>query len=167
MRFLKVAGKVVSLSQAIEDNIQPGMAIHIGLEAGAGACELARQFWGSKADWTLIMNMIGGHHALSLLHGGLVKKLIFTNSADIYPRPYPNPVIQCSFKDKSIDLENWSLLSMTQALMAGALRLPFIPTRSIAGSSLADDNRHAFVVTEDVFGSGEKIGLIKSLCPSN
>ncbi|HUT69879.1 MAG TPA: CoA-transferase [Desulfatiglandales bacterium] len=157
--------KVVSLSEAIENNIKSGMAIHISLEAGAASCELARQFWGSKADFTLIMNMIGGHHALSLLHGGLVKKLIFTNSADIYPKPYPNPVIQRAFKDKSIELENWSLLSLTQALMAGALNLPFIPTRSIKGSSLADDNRHAFMVMDDVFGSGERIGLIKSLCP--
>ena len=158
-------GKIVSLSQAIENNIESGMAIHISLEAGAAACDLARQFWGSKADFTLIMNMVGGHHALSLLHGGLVKKLIFTNSSDIYPRPYPNPVIQRAFKQKSIDLENWSLLSLTQALMAGALNLPFIPTRSIIGSSLADDNRHAIKVVEDVFGSGERIGLIKSLCP--
>jgi len=158
-------GKVVSLSQAIKNNIKSGMAIHISLEAGAASCELARQFWGTKPDFTFIMNMIGGHHALSSLHGGLVKKLIFTNSADIYPRPYPNPVIQRAFKDKSIELENWSLLSMTQALMAGALNLPYIPTRSIIGSSLADENRHAFMVVEDVFGSRERIGLIKSLCP--
>lgn len=160
-----MASKVVSLSQAIENNIKSGMTIHISLQAGAATCELARQFWDRSADFTLIMNMIGGHHALSLVHGGLVKKLIFTNSADIYPRPYPNAVIQRAFKHKSIDLENWSLLSLTQALMAGALGLPFIPTRSIIGSSLADDNRHAFTVVEDVFGSGERIGLIKSLCP--
>ncbi len=57
------------------------------------------------------------------------------------------------------------MLSLTQALMAGALNLPFIPTRSIIGSSLADDNKHAIRVVDDVFGSGEKIGLIKSLCP--
>jgi acyl CoA:acetate/3-ketoacid CoA transferase alpha subunit/acyl CoA:acetate/3-ketoacid CoA transferase beta subunit len=95
----------------------------------------------------------------------LVKKLIFATCADIYPRPYPNPVIQRAFKNKSCELENWSMLSLTQALMAGALNLPFTPTRSVIGSSLADDNKHAFKVVEDVFGSGEKIGLIKSLCP--
>ena len=33
------------------------------------------------------------------------------------------------------------------------------------GSSLADDNKHAIRVVDDVFGSKEKIGLIKSLCP--
>ncbi len=116
-------------------------------------------------DFTLIMNMIGGHHALSLIHGGLVKKLIFATCADIYPRPYPNPVIQRAFNNNSCELENWSMLSLTQAVMAGALNLPFIPTRSVIGSSLADDNKHAIRVIDDVFGSGEKIALIKSICP--
>ena len=157
--------KVVSLNRAIEENIAPGMALHIGLQAGAATCELARQFWGKKADFTLIMNMIGGHHALSLVHGGLVKRLIFATCADIYPRPYPNPVIQRAFQDRTCMLENWSMLSLTQALMAGALNLPFTTTCSVIGSSLADDNRHAIRVIEDVFGSGEKVGLIKSLCP--
>ncbi|MBW2249586.1 MAG: hypothetical protein JRF60_02885 [Deltaproteobacteria bacterium] len=157
--------KVVSLNHAIKENIKPGMTIHIGLEAGALSRELARQFWGSKADFTLIMNMIGGHHALSLIHGELVKKLIFATCADIFPRPYPNPVIQRAFKQKKIELENWSMLSLIQSLQAGALNLPFATTRSIMGSSLADDNSHAFKIVDDPFGSGEKIGLIKSLSP--
>ena len=97
--------KVVSLNHAIKENIKPGMTIHIGLEAGALSRELARQFWGSKADFTLIMNMIGGHHALSLIHGELVKKLIFATCADIFPRPYPNPVIQRAFKQKKLSLK--------------------------------------------------------------
>jgi acyl CoA:acetate/3-ketoacid CoA transferase alpha subunit/acyl CoA:acetate/3-ketoacid CoA transferase beta subunit len=160
-----VTSKVISLHQAIENNIAPGMTIHISLQAGAATCELARQFWDQKPDFKLIMNMIGGHHALSLIHGGLVKKLIFATCADIYPRPYPNPVIQRAFKNKSCELENWSMLSLTQALMAGALNLPFAPTRSVIGSSLADDNKHAFKVVENVFGGGEKIGLIKSISP--
>ena len=160
-----MTSKVVSLRQAIESNVKPGMTIHISLQAGAATCELARQFWGKAADFTLIMNMIGGHHALSLVHGGLVKRLIFATCADIYPRPYPNPVIQRAFKNNSCVLENWSMLSLTQALLAGALNLPFIPTRSVIGSSLADDNQHAFRIVEDVFGSGDKVGLIKSLCP--
>jgi acyl CoA:acetate/3-ketoacid CoA transferase alpha subunit/acyl CoA:acetate/3-ketoacid CoA transferase beta subunit len=160
-----VTSKVVSLRHAIEVNITPGMTVHISLQAGAATCELARQFWDQDADFTLIMNMIGGHHALSLVHGGLVKKLIFATCADIYPRPYPNPVIQRAFKNNTCVLENWSMLSLTQALMAGALNLPFISTRSVIGSSLAEDNKHAIRVVEDVFGSGEQIGLIKCLCP--
>ena len=160
-----MTSKVISLHDAIENIATPGMTLHISLQAGAATCELARQFWDRKPNFSLIMNMIGGHHALSLVHGGLVKKLIFATCADIYPRPYPNPVIQRVFKNSSCELENWSMLSLTQALMAGALNLPYTPTRSVIGSSLADDNKHAFKVVEDVFGGGEKIGLIKSICP--
>ena len=160
-----MTGKVVSLSQAIETHVTPAMTVHISLQAGAATCELARRFWGTAPEFTLIMNMIGGHHALSLVHGGLVKRLIFTTCADIYPRPFPNPVIQRAFRNDTCTLENWSMLSLTQALMAGALNLPFAATRSIIGSSLADENAHAFRVVEDAFGSGEQIGLIKSLSP--
>lgn len=145
-----MASKVVSLHDAIKNNVTPGMTLHISLQAGAATCELARQFWDKNPAFTLIMNMIGGHHALSLIHGGLVKKLIFATCADIYPRPYPNPVIQRAFNSNSCELENWSMLALTQAVMAGALNLPFIPTRSIIGSSLADDNQHAIRVVDDV-----------------
>lgn len=157
--------KVVSLSQAIEEHITPGMTLHVGLEAGAAARELARTFWGQKPGFTLIMNMIGGHHALSLIHGRLVKKLIFATCADIFPRPYPNPVIQRAFKQKTIELENWSMLSLIQSLQAGALNLPYAVTRSIIGSSLAEENSHSFKVAHDPFGTGEEIGLIKALNP--
>jgi acyl CoA:acetate/3-ketoacid CoA transferase alpha subunit/acyl CoA:acetate/3-ketoacid CoA transferase beta subunit len=160
-----VTAKVVSIHEAIEKNVAPGMVVHLGLQAGAATCELARQFWGSKPEFTLIMNMIGGHHALSLIHGGLVKKLVFATCADIYPRPLPNPVIQRAFKNNTCKLENWSMLSLTQAVMAGALNLPYIPTRSVIGSSLADDNQDAIRIVDDVFNGGEKVALIKSLCP--
>lgn len=157
--------KVVSLRQAIEEHILPGMTLHIGLEAGAAAREIARTFWGKKTDFTLIMNMIGGHHALSLIHGRLVKKLIFATCADIFPRPYPNPVIQRAFKDKTLELENWSMLSLIQALQAGALNLPYAVTRSIIGSSMAQENADSFKLADDPFGTSDKVGLIKALNP--
>lgn len=157
--------KVIRLNQAIEEYIKPGMKLHIGLEAGAAARELARSFWGKNPGFTLIMNMIGGHHALSLIHGRLVKKLIFATCADIFPRPYPNPVIQRAFKQKTIELENWSMLSLIQSLQAGALNLPYAVTRSIIGSSLAEENSHSFKVADDPFGTDEKIGLVKALNP--
>lgn len=160
-----MGNKVVSIKQAIEKYIAPGMTLYIGLEAGAAAREIARTFWGKKADFTLIMNMIGGHHALSLIHGRLVKKLIFATCADIFPRPYPNPIIQRAFKQKTIELENWSMLSLIQSLQAGALNLPFAVTRSVIGSSLAQENSHSFKVVDDPFGTGEKIGVIKALNP--
>jgi acyl CoA:acetate/3-ketoacid CoA transferase alpha subunit/acyl CoA:acetate/3-ketoacid CoA transferase beta subunit len=157
--------KVVNLNQAIEEHIISGMTLYIGLEAGAAAREIARTFWDRKPGFTLIMNMIGGHHALSLIHGGLVKKLIFATCADIFPRPYPNPIIQRAYKQKTIEFENWSMLSLIQSLQAGALNLPYAVTRSIIGSSLAEENCHSFKVVSDPFGSGQQTGLVKALNP--
>lgn len=157
--------KVIGLDNAIRQNIAPGMSIYIGLEAGAATRELSRMFWGQQARFTLIMNMIGGHYALSMIHGNLVKKLIFATCADIFPKPSPNPVIQRAFRQGCVELENWSMLSLIQSLQAGALNLPFATTRSIIGSSLAEDNRHSFRLCPNPFDSSEQVGLIKALNP--
>jgi acyl CoA:acetate/3-ketoacid CoA transferase alpha subunit/acyl CoA:acetate/3-ketoacid CoA transferase beta subunit len=157
--------KVVSLSRAIEQNIVPGMSIYIGLEAGAATRELTRNFWGLQAGFTLIMNMIGGHHALGMIHGNLARKLIFATCADIFPKPSPNPIIQRAFRQKTIELENWSMLSLIQSLQAGALNLPYVPTRSIIGSSLAEANSGSFKIVANPFDTSERIGLIKALNP--
>jgi acyl CoA:acetate/3-ketoacid CoA transferase beta subunit len=57
------------------------------------------------------------------------------------------------------------MLSLIQSLQAGALNLPYAVTRSIIGSSLAEDNKTSFMVAEDPFGSPDRIGLIKALNP--
>jgi len=157
--------KVISLNRAIQENIAPGMSIYIGLEAGAATRELARTFWGRQAGFTIIMNMIGGHYALSMIHGNLVKKLIFATCADIFPKPSPNPVIQRAFRQGTVKLENWSMLSLIQSLQAGALNLPYATTRSIIGSSLAEENHHSFKLCNNPFDNSEHIGLIKALNP--
>jgi len=43
------------------------------------------------------------------------------------------------------------------------LGFPFIPTRSIIGSSMAEENKDLFTVMDDPFGSGRKIGLLSAL----
>jgi hypothetical protein len=50
--------KVVSLKSAIERFIKPGAKIHIAAThccSGAAILEIARQFYGKKPDFTLIM----------------------------------------------------------------------------------------------------------------
>ncbi len=48
------------------------------------------------------------------------------------------------------------MLSLIQALQAGALNLPYAVTRSIIGSSLAQENSDSFKIADDPFGTGEK-----------
>ncbi|OGW12099.1 MAG: hypothetical protein A3G93_07130 [Nitrospinae bacterium RIFCSPLOWO2_12_FULL_45_22] len=156
--------KVTSLSEAIRRYIKPGMALHIGIDANAAICELIRQYWGTNPGFTYISSMII-NHGLNLIHAGLVNKVITSNSSDIYPTPSPSRIIQRAYKAKTIEFENWSLYSHLQRLMAAALGLEFLPTRSIIGSSMAEENKDSFKLLEDPFGSGKRVGIVKALMP--
>ena len=48
--------------------------------------------------------------------------------------------------------------------MAGALNLPFMPTNSVTGTTMAEENRQSFTVIDDPFGK-RRIGIIKALNP--
>jgi acyl CoA:acetate/3-ketoacid CoA transferase beta subunit len=50
-------------------------------------------------------------------------------------------------------------------LKAAAMGLPFLPTRSLSGSTMARDNQGAFLEVDDPFQPEEKIGLVKALTP--
>jgi acyl CoA:acetate/3-ketoacid CoA transferase alpha subunit/acyl CoA:acetate/3-ketoacid CoA transferase beta subunit len=165
-RLKEVEGpdKVTSLSDAIKRNIKPGMLLHIGIDANAAICELIRQYWGTNPGFTYISSMVI-NHGLNLIHAGLINKVITSNSSDIYPTPSPSRIVQRAYKAKTVKFENWSLYSHLQRLMAGALGLEFLPTRSLIGSSMAEENKESFQMLEDPFGSGKKLGIVKALIP--
>ncbi len=159
--------KVTSLHQAVKDNIRPGMSIHMGVTHNRPndlAFEIARQFWGARPNFTIIC--IGfRENGTPLVHGGLVKRIVSSINFDLYPTPGPNPVFQRAYKDKSVEFENWSMLTMVQRLMAGALGFSMMPTNSLIGSSIAQENPDAFKIIQDPFSSAGKVGVLKALNP--
>lgn len=160
-------GKLVAIDEAVRRYIQPGMIVHLAAGIGgpsAAICELIRQFKGTGPAFTVVQSTVTGH-ALNLVHCGLVKKLICAACIDISVSARPSKVIQKALDNKEIELENWSLCSLQQRLMAGAFGFPFIPTRSVAGSGIATDHVNLFKEIEDPFGSGAKTGIVKSLNP--
>jgi acyl CoA:acetate/3-ketoacid CoA transferase alpha subunit len=159
----EIENKVVDLKYAINKYVKDGMTLYMD-NSGAAGNELIRKFWGKQPSFTLVMSLLSGPTAASLIHGGLVKKCIFTNCSDIFPKPTPNSIIQRAYQQKSVELENWTVLSLYQALMAGALNLPFMPTNSVTGTTMAEDNRQSFTVIDDPFGK-RKIGIVKALNP--
>ena len=159
--------KVVSLSEAIRRNVKPGLAVHIGTThccSNAAILEIARQFYNKKPGFSLVMRGIRDT-AVVLLRLGLLKKVITSFSGNVYPWYGPNPVIQKAYVDKEVELEDWSILTFPLMLMAGALGVGFMPTTSIVGSTMQEDNKDSFRVIDDPFGSGRKIGLLKALNP--
>ncbi len=167
MSVPKKQGKLLSLQEAIRQYVQPGMKLHLAGGIGgpsAAICEIIRQYWGRNPDFTLIQATVTGL-ALNLVHGKLAKKLICSVCAEISGSGRPSKVIQAAYESKKIELENWSLLSLQQRLMAGAFGVPFMPTKSVLNSSIASDNPTTFKTMEDPFGSGEKVGLVGALVP--
>jgi acyl CoA:acetate/3-ketoacid CoA transferase alpha subunit/acyl CoA:acetate/3-ketoacid CoA transferase beta subunit len=159
--------KVMSLSEAIRRNVKPGAKIHIGTThycPNAAILEIAKQFYGRKPGFTLIMRGIRDT-VMVLLHMGLVNKVITSFSGNVYPWYGPNPVTQKAYVNREVELEDWSILTLPLMLMAGALGIGFMPTTSIVGSTMQEDNKDSFKVIDDPFGSGRRIGLLKALNP--
>ncbi|HOL17052.1 MAG TPA: CoA-transferase [Bacillota bacterium] len=159
-------GKVATLPEAVRKFVRPGMALQIGCGHGypmALLYEIVRQFWGRDPGFTIITYGGSCTNLVPFLAGGLVRKVLASYLGDAYPFPAPNPLIQKAFAEGKVQFEEWSMLTLTQRLAAAAMGLPFFPTRSLAGSSLAQ-NLADFTVTEDPF-SGEQVGLVKALHP--
>lgn len=158
--------KVTTLPRAVRELIHPGFVLQVGSGLGypmALLYEIIRQFWGRNPGFTFIIYGGSCTNLVPFLAGGLVKKVLASYLGDSYPFPAPNPLIQKSFAEGKVEFEEWSMLTLTQRLAAGAMGLPFFPTRSLAGSSLAD-NLADFTLTEDPF-TGEQVGLVKALNP--
>ncbi len=156
--------KVCSLEDAIRNHVRPGQSIHIANKSGAIFFQLLREFWGQRPNFTLISATMSAY-LLALLRGNLIKKAIITFAGDSYPAPGPNPLVQKAYISDSVALENWTMLTLTQRLLAGAMGWEFIPTRSLIGSSMEEENREDFKVIDSPFGTGQKTGLLRALRP--
>jgi acyl CoA:acetate/3-ketoacid CoA transferase alpha subunit/acyl CoA:acetate/3-ketoacid CoA transferase beta subunit len=159
--------KLLSLKEAVKRYLKPGMKLHLAGGIGgpsAAIGEIIRQYHGKNPGFVLIQGTVSGH-AINLLHCKLVKKLIFSACADITNSGRPSKVMQKVWAEKSLELENWSLCSLQQRLMAGALGVSFLPTRSMAESSMALANQESFQEIDDPFGGGARVGLAKAINP--
>ncbi len=157
--------KVMSLPAAIRRFVRPGMTLHLVTthnRPGCAVVELIRAFQGKKPGFTL--SCIGFvSNGVALVHAGLAQKLIATFCGDSYPTPGPNPVITRAWKSGEIQIENWSILALPMRLLAAAMGLPFIPCKSITGTTMAVDNKADYFETDD--GKGGVIGMVRPLAP--
>lgn len=163
----RTAGKVLPLDEAVRRHVRPGMALHLAGGIGgpsAAISELLRQYHSQDPRFTLIQSTVTGHGP-SLIHCGLVAKLVFAGCMEVSDSTRPSGVFQKAYRKKTLEAENWSLLSLQQRLMAGAMGVPFLPTRSLAGSRLAFELRGDFLELADPFGGDQKVGVVRALTP--
>jgi len=160
-------GKVVPLNEAIVECVRPGMKLHVstGAYPNAALREIIRCYWGRNPEFTLVSSGVTTPFEICLTLSGLVKKIVTTNHSYTYPTPRPIPLLQKMEKQGLLDIEHWSLYSLEQRLMAGALGVGFMPTKSLMGSSLADENQGSFAMMRDPFDAEASIGVVKALSP--
>jgi acyl CoA:acetate/3-ketoacid CoA transferase alpha subunit/acyl CoA:acetate/3-ketoacid CoA transferase beta subunit len=158
--------KVVSLSEAVRQLIKPRMVLHFAFthsRANAVAFEIIRQYNGQQPGFSLIgAGML--EYAIAMVGAGLVKKMVAGFFGDTFPAPAPNRILQRAFKEGTVEFECWTNLTVCLGLLAGALDIECIPTRSLVGSSLIDNNPQSMRFVDSPF-SGTKLLTIRALKP--
>jgi acyl CoA:acetate/3-ketoacid CoA transferase alpha subunit/acyl CoA:acetate/3-ketoacid CoA transferase beta subunit len=164
------ADKRMDLAQALGRFVRPGMKINpvtMQSRPTAAMYELCRQFAGHAPGFEFISSSLSGSY-LQLVHLGLIRKAVVSFAGEGYPTPGPSPVIRWAFeRGDPFEIENWSMLTISQRLMAGALGVPFLTTRSIVGSTMAQENAAAgsYAEIDDPFNPGQKQGVIRAYNP--
>jgi acyl CoA:acetate/3-ketoacid CoA transferase alpha subunit/acyl CoA:acetate/3-ketoacid CoA transferase beta subunit len=153
---------VATLDQAIGANVRTGDTVLVMMGHSrwtAGARELARQFWGTDPGFTLVMTSLGALGG-AFFRGGLVRKVVTAYSGNSFPTYTPNPIFRQAYESGDVEVEHWSILTLSQRLEAAARGLPAAVTGSLVGSSMADND--AFAVVDSPFGP---LGLLEPLAP--
>jgi acyl CoA:acetate/3-ketoacid CoA transferase alpha subunit/acyl CoA:acetate/3-ketoacid CoA transferase beta subunit len=151
-----------SLREAVARHVHAGDVLHpvVGHTRWTAATrEVVRQFWGRDAQFTLVMLSLSSLGAL-FFRGGLVRRVVTGYSGDTFPNFTPNPWFARAYERDEVEVEHWSFLAFTQRLEAAARGLPAITTRSIAGSSMVEND--AYSELETPFG---RVGLLAPLVP--
>lgn len=157
--------KVMSIREAVETLVRPEMHLHVAhayMRPNAVLHEICRRFWGKNPSFTIsslgfVANMV------LLVRGGLTRRIITAFCGDSYPFPGPNRVYQEAYRDGRLEIENWTVLTLPQRLLAGALGVEWMPTHSLVGSSMEEENRENFTVVKTA--DGGKVGMVRALRP--
>jgi acyl CoA:acetate/3-ketoacid CoA transferase alpha subunit/acyl CoA:acetate/3-ketoacid CoA transferase beta subunit len=157
--------KVAPLDEAIRTHVKAGMTIHFGYTGArpmAASNALVRVFAGSKPGfWVVCAGMVANQ--ASLASEGLLRKMTVSFVGENYPTASPNRIFQAAINSGALEIENQSLLVIAQRLAAGASGFPFALTRSLVGSSMA--NNADFLQIADPFGAGETVGAVRAIVP--
>lgn len=161
--------KRMSLADAIRRFVAPGMKLNVAYLQGrpnALVHEIVRRFHGTDPGFEFYGSSLVSNFAV-LVQQRLLRKAIVSFVGEGIPTPGPSPAVQRALSRGELELENLTMLTIPQRLLAGAMGLPAIATRSLAGSSIAEEASRAgsFTEIDDPFGSGERMGLLRAYQP--
>lgn len=156
--------KLTSLSDAVRATVHPGNTLVFAFthnRSHAAAFEVARQFRDRRCLKLVATGLL--EYASILQSAGAVSHLESAFAGATYPAPAPSRVLQTAYgAEASAGDPDWTNLTMTLRLMAGAMGWPFVPTNSLAGSGLWRE--HARAMVADPF-TGRDMPVIAALNP--
>jgi acyl CoA:acetate/3-ketoacid CoA transferase alpha subunit/acyl CoA:acetate/3-ketoacid CoA transferase beta subunit len=159
------AGKTMTIAEAVRRFVRPGQTLHLSYGGGrpnAAVAEIIRQYQGTSPGFTVsAQGFVSTQHAL--VEAGLVHRLVVAFAGENYPSPRPSPALRRAVSAGTVQIENWSLWTLTARLMAGALGTGVQPVRSLAGSGLADEHAGSRFTTIEALGAST--GLVAELRP--
>jgi len=156
--------KHVSLREAVARTVTPGATVFFAFthnRSHAAVYELARQFRDQRCLTLAATGLL--EYASILVAAGAIARLESAFAGSTYPAPAPSYVLQRQIDDITDNDPDWTNLTMTLRLMAGAMGWPFVPTASLAGSNLWSTRARAHV--RDPF-SGASVAVIAALRPA-
>ena len=160
----------MGLPEAVARFVRPGQTLHAGngwAYPTAAIHEIARQFWHTGAGFTLAASACGTINLAPLLAAGAVQRIITSFWGDTCPYPGPNRVVQAALSDGEMAVEECSMLTFTLRLVAGAMNLPYLPTRSLVGSDMARANPGVVAAGSRFAGNPDDspVTLVRALQP--
>ncbi len=158
--------RVLPLAELVRRHVRPGMSLHLStahVRANALVYELVRRFRGGDPGFTAIALGLTGSW-VALVHAGLARRVVTSFCGESYPSPAPSPLVDAAWREGRVEIQNWSILTLPLRLLAGAMGLPFLPTRSLLGSTMEEANQPDLVVQRETF-DGTPVALVRALVP--
>ncbi|MFW9965033.1 MAG: CoA-transferase [Candidatus Sifarchaeia archaeon] len=134
--------KILSAREAVR-KVEPQSTLHLAVTHSVPfgiTSELTRAFWQNMPRFELITLGASVNVQVMMRDSGFLRKLITSYAGNVYPSPSPALIFQENYRTGEVPIENWSLLTLVQRLMAGALNLPFLPTNSLGLSGMEEEN---------------------------
>jgi len=160
-------GKLMSAPEAVR-LVRPGSTVHLATTHSVPfglTYELTRQFWGRRPGFQLVTLGASVNVQVMIRDPGFLRRVITSYAGNVYPAPSPATVFQENYRSGGVTIENWSLLTLVQRLMAGALGLPFIPTNSLSGSGMEAENKGTGLAkVSNPFADGDQL-VLSALAP--
>jgi acyl CoA:acetate/3-ketoacid CoA transferase alpha subunit/acyl CoA:acetate/3-ketoacid CoA transferase beta subunit len=156
-------GKVATMAQAVTGAVAAGDTVVFAFthnRSHAAVFELARQFRDRHCLTLVATGLL--EYASILVAAGAVARTESAFAGNTYPAPSPSRQLAKLIEASGECDPDWTNLTMTLRLMAGAMGWPFVPTNSLHGSDLWSHRNRARI--KDPF-SADDATLIKALVP--